>query len=137
MKTVRDRMERKLQMEPTSGCWLWTGAADGHGYGHINIGGRFPAVHRVMYELERGPIPVGLVLDHLCRTPLCCNPDHLEPVTQRENLRRGFHWQAAKTHCKNGHALAGDNLFYIGTGRACRICERARKRRYRERMATR
>ena len=45
--------------------------------------------HRASYELAKGPIPDGMHLDHLCRVTCCINPDHLEPVTNRENARRG------------------------------------------------
>lgn len=55
-------------------CLLWTGSLNNKGYG--KIGDRY--AHRVTYELARGPIPAGLELDHLCRTPACVNPDHLE-----------------------------------------------------------
>lgn len=76
-------------------CWLWTGARTGGRkgqppYGFVRLDAkRRTGAHRFMYELLVGPIPEGLKLDHLCRTPLCVNPDHLEPVTQRENVRRG------------------------------------------------
>ena len=62
-------------------CWEWQGPRDTSGYGRH---GHFRA-HRVAYQLMVEPIPVGLVLDHLCRNPGCVNPDHLEPVTTREN----------------------------------------------------
>lgn len=69
-------------------CWEWTGAQVGRAnekYGHTRMG----MAHRVAYELLVGPIPKGLVLDHLCRNRLCVNPAHLEPVTQRTNILRG------------------------------------------------
>lgn len=75
-------------------CWMWTGAIcgapRGKGYGHLNIGGRLVMAHRFAYELLVGPIPEGLVLDHLCREQYCVNPAHLEPVTQRTNVHRGL-----------------------------------------------
>lgn len=73
-------------------CWIWLGAtavntrSRSHAYGLMN-GGQL--AHRVMYEQARGPIPEGHDLDHLCRETLCVNPDHVEPVTHRENCRRG------------------------------------------------
>ncbi len=72
-------------------CWLWTGAIMHGGYGQIRLrpGTRTMNTHRFAYELLVGPIPDGLHLDHLCRVPRCCNPLHLEPVTQAENSRRG------------------------------------------------
>lgn len=74
-------------------CWIWSGALHGsnerYRYGCIRRGKRLYPAHRFIYEQLRGPIPAGLVLDHLCRVTQCVNPDHVEPVTQRENMRRG------------------------------------------------
>lgn len=121
-----------------SGCWLWTGQVDAAGYGRWGArttGSRL--AHRRVYELVVGRIPVGLVLDHLCRVRHCVNPEHLEPVTQRENLRRGNGWaglQARKTHCPSGHPYEGDNLLVDGRGhRQCRECRRAAQARRRDR----
>lgn len=71
-----------------SGCWIWSGSVSTHGYGVLRIRGRQYKAHRVMYEMYRGTIPVGLEIDHLCRVRQCCNPEHLEPVTRAENARR-------------------------------------------------
>lgn len=70
-------------------CWIWRGKPDGaNGYGRIRVNGmRWPA-HRYFYVHHRGPIPSGLVPDHLCCVSLCVNPWHLEPVTITENNRR-------------------------------------------------
>lgn len=70
-------------------CWLWEGAADAIGYGKFNPGARLIGAHRYSYQSMVGAIPAGLYLDHLCRNPRCVNPDHLEPVTHAENVRRG------------------------------------------------
>lgn len=70
-------------------CHIWQGAKCPHGYGRVNIENRTRQAHRVAYERGVGPIPEGLVIDHLCRVPSCVNPDHLEAVTHWENLRRG------------------------------------------------
>lgn len=70
-------------------CYIWQGSTNGRGYGIISYRGRRSYVHRVTYELEHGPIPKGLMIDHLCRRTLCCNPAHLEAVTNRENTLRG------------------------------------------------
>lgn len=70
-------------------CWLWTGAKTGDDYGVIIEGGRKVGAHRWLYERLVGPVPEGLDLDHLCRRHDCVNPDHLEPVTHQENIRRG------------------------------------------------
>lgn len=83
------------KVERGTDCWLWRGFIDKAGYGRIRIGGRDSEnepgyAHRVAYELHREQIPEGLVIDHLCRVRHCVNPEHLEAVTNAENLRRGI-----------------------------------------------
>jgi hypothetical protein len=82
------------------------GAKDaGNGYFKLPDG---RLAHRAAYELHVGPIPAGLTLDHLCRKPWCCNPDHLDPVTMTVNVLRNDSppsRNARKTHCPNGHPL--------------------------------
>lgn len=112
------------------GCWVWTGALNTNGYGQSFIAGRAQSTHRLAYEALAGPIPDGLVLDHLCRNRACCNPDHLEPVTPAENAARGA--EATKTRCLRGHLLAGDNLVIKKRGRLapvrnCRTCNNERR----------
>lgn len=110
------------------GCWLWTGATNGVGYGRL---GR-QYVHRLSYTHFVGEIPDGLQLDHLCRVPLCCNPDHLEPVTIGENVRRGLApiitrlRHAARTHCRVGHVLTPENT-YVRPGDRARICRECQR----------
>lgn len=70
------------------GCWLWKFPSP-RGYGSVVRDGRTRQTHRYAYELLIGPIPEGLVIDHLCRRPPCLNPLHLEPVTQQVNVQRG------------------------------------------------
>lgn len=72
-----------------NGCWIWLGRINGFGYGELKCGERRLKAHRVSYEHHVGPIPEGLDLDHLCRVRPCVNPEHLEPVTRSENIRRG------------------------------------------------
>lgn len=121
-----------MHTEPMSGCWLWTAANNGR-YGQICIDGRTEYSHRVAYEAMVGPISDGLVIDHLCRTSLCVNPDHMEPVTQRENTLRGVGpaaVNAKKTHCPAGHEYTEGNIMRISKGsRLCRECQRSRVRR--------
>ena len=81
--------DEKWIPEPNTGCHLWTAAVSTRGYGHYSNGKKMVRAHRHAYERVNGPVPEGLVLDHLCRQKLCVNPEHLEAVTQRENLRRG------------------------------------------------
>lgn len=71
-------------------CWRHTGTwQDGKGYKKVKWKGRSLYVHRVMFTIHNGPIPEGLILDHKCRDHTCCNPDHLEAVTVKENTLRG------------------------------------------------
>lgn len=113
----------------SSGCWQWHGAHIRNGYSAFSTG-RMQLGHRVAYEALVGQIPEGLVVDHLCRNRSCVNPDHLEPVTIRENLMRGqtpAAANAAKTHCPQGHPLVGGNLLpsKLRQGkRCCRTCNR-------------
>jgi hypothetical protein len=72
-------------------CLIWTGYRNPKGYGRVSIGGRLVMAHRAVYELLRVEvIPPEQQLDHLCRQPACVNPDHLEPVSNATNARRGF-----------------------------------------------
>lgn len=112
-----DRFNDMFEPEPNTGCWLWTGATRSKlKYGVIRWDGKQGAAHRFSYEQFKGKIPDGLHIDHLCRMPLCVNPDHLEAVTQRVNNNRGTSPCAQnyrKTHCKNGHELSDENLATI------------------------
>lgn len=120
-----------------TGCWYWSGSKDADGYGWFSIKKRTISAHRASYEIFVGKIPDGLQLDHLCRTPACVNPVHLEPITGRENTLRGTGFaalNARKTHCPRGHDLSGDNLYITPSGRrACRECRRAQLRASRHR----
>jgi hypothetical protein len=139
--TVEDRFWAKVntagpvpEYRPDLGpCWIWRGARWSHGYGSFYAGpGRSQRVHRFAYELLVGPVPEGLVLDHLCRVKACVNPAHLEAVTQGENIRRlNVNY---KTHCIHGHPLSGDNIRIEPSGkRRCWACRRKWRAEYRAR----
>ena len=117
----------------SSGCWEWTKGRHYNGYASCDFK-RFGSnrAHRVIYELVIAPIPEGLVIDHLCRVRHCINPSHTEPVTNLENLRRGW---AIITHCPHGHEYTPDNAYIKpGTGtRNCRTCDAARRLAWRRR----
>lgn len=123
-------------------CWEWSGYRAPAGYGKIGVYGfdengvyrtSSTYTHRVSYASLVGPIREGYVLDHLCRNPPCCNPAHLQPVTQGTNLLRAPTSlpvvNAAKMHCPKGHAYDAANT-YIGKygTRFCRRCDRDKKR---------
>ena len=93
-------------------CWPWWGAIGSNGYGTATSDGfRVPA-HRFVYERLVGPIPEGLVLDHLCRVRHCVNPRHLEPVANAENVRRGMPFRQPR-RSPSPAALEGHT--YVGT----------------------
>lgn len=120
--------ERVDKESDPNGCWLWTGV-ENQGYGCWN--GK--KAHRVSYKIAHGSgsIPMGFVLDHLCRNTICVNPDHLEPVTHAENLRRGANG-VLKTHCKRGHPWVPENIYTSPKGkRHCKVCNRESARKLR------
>ena len=135
---VRTKQYRRVPSDPAvrimklvskchdTGCWNFTGAIDPQGYGKTAFwdGTQWKNMfsHRLAYQLFRGPIPVGLTLDHLCRNTRCCNPDHLEPVTNAENIRRAA---ALITHCPRSHEYTPENTGRTRLGaRYCRECNR-------------
>jgi hypothetical protein len=84
--TLPESLASKLVEE--NGHWIWQGWANDAGYPYTHFEGRDQPAYRVIWKLLVGTIPAGLELDHLCVTPMCCNPRHLEPVTHAENQRR-------------------------------------------------
>jgi len=122
---------------PFCGCRAWLGSLTKDGYGQFLADGRRSvSAHKAAYELVYGPVPDGLELDHLCRVRCCINPEHLEPVTHAENIRRGEYrkgWDkrmARKTLCINGHPYTGDNVVVVSGQRKCVICRKAAKDRW-------
>lgn len=116
------------------GCWIWRGARyQSSGYSAFGDGTKSTTGHRYSYERFVGPVPDGMELDHLCRNRQCVNPNHLEPVTHHENVRRGA---AAKTACPRGHPYDEANTYRWRNARFCRACQRESSlRRYRRRIA--
>lgn len=136
--TVEERFWARVDRRGPAECWEWQGPRH-NGYGSFYGGreARTVRTHRFAYELLAGPVPAGLVLDHLCRNRACCNPAHLEPVTNRENILRGEGFpglRARQTHCKHGHELSGDNL---RIDRGCRDCWACRREGWKHTTARR
>lgn len=117
------------KVDKTGDCWLWTGALSKDGYGQYRVKGRTRSAHTLAYRATVGPVPDGLMLDHLCRVPRCVNPVHLEPVTNRINVLRGVSViavNARKTVCVNGHPFDTENTYHYPDGRrGCKTCNLA------------
>lgn len=129
-------------------CIEHQGARTRGGYGTLSVDGRTVLAHRKAWQDRFGPVPNGLQLDHLCRNRACINPEHLEPVTRRENILRGVSFSAVnarKRHCPKGHPYTDENTYMDRKGRQCRLCRATatdstvaeRSRRYRARRKER
>ena len=128
LATEAERFWQKVDRRGPDDCWPWQGSQTNGGYGHFSVLDKEVMAHRWAYEEEVGPIPDGLTLDHLCRTRLCVNFRHLEPVTGKVNILRGNSpaaQNARKTHCKRGHGFTPANTYvWRGGERKCRECMR-------------
>lgn len=114
------------------GCWEYQGIVDKHGYPFLSVyrykNRTKPTsvfAYRYYFELWVGEIPEGMELDHLCNNPLCINPEHLEPTTRAENMRRAAE---RRTHCKHGHEHSVHGFMFWGTRkrRECKACYKNR-----------
>lgn len=129
-----------------SGCWEWIAATSPAGYGKVAWEGHVTEAHRVVYTLLAGPIPAGLVIDHLCHDPSVCtakgrecrhrrcqNPGHVRVTTRGSNALRSYSppaINAEKTVCDAGHEYTDESTVIDGGTRRCLLCRReADKRR--------
>ena len=148
MYNLPQRFKDKVTIDE-NGCWIWTAFTCPRGYGRFSFQAKKYLAHRFAYEALVGPIPSGKVIDHYrinqgprnapCSTS-CCNPEHLEVVTQKKNVRRGIAGNPGRkkkespTHCKQGHKYDEENSYrYIRPSGVpnikCRACDRARKKK--------
>jgi hypothetical protein len=113
-------------------CLQWTGSLKTKwGYGQLLYEGRNRSVHIAAWEIEHGPIPHGLTVDHLCRNTSCVRTSHMELVTAAENFRRAV---AARTHCRNGHEYAAVGMYPLKNGRRrCKACTKRSVHNYERR----
>lgn len=139
-----ERFHSKYEIDPVTGCWNWTAARGDHGYGTIGetvapMKRKTLLAHRLSYEMHKGPIPEGLVVDHICNNRGCVNPDHLQAITNLENINRSPSPEVQRrlaNRCIRGHDLTDPEILYIrpDTGRRqCKACilirdEAARRR---------
>ncbi len=138
-----ERFWSKVDQRGPDECWPWKGKpVPKTGYGTLQVSGKAVRAHRFSWEIQVGPIPPGMFLDHLCHNAdrscrlgvecphrLCVNPKHLKPVTPRTNGLSGNTYRAdnaRKTRCINGHEFTSANTKLVAAGRKCRACENAR-----------
>jgi hypothetical protein len=131
MALTWDVMDQRISPCPTTGCWLWM-LSGVDGYGRTSHKGRLVLAHRMFWTAQNGDIPAGMVLDHVCRTRACVNPDHLRVVTPRQNtLENSIGFAAvntAKTACPEcGSEYTPTNRTSGKAGRWCAKCNKRQK----------
>lgn len=140
VKPFEEKFWPKVEVDPNSGCWLWTGALFPGGYAALGGKGTTTNAHRLAYEHFVGPVPSDMDVDHKCRVRCCVNPAHMVVATRKENIRRaieaGAHVGAA-THCPRGHAYEGENVHWVEGRRYCQTCRETYYRRNERRAGAR
>lgn len=134
--SAEQRFWSKIDLDFETGCWNWSSSLNRNGYGEFWFNGTSVRAHRFSFELLKSKILHGLQLDHLCRNRKCVNPNHLEAVTNHENVIRGIGPTAknySKTHCESGHEFTKENTYLKKHGgRECRTCMKELQRTYRK-----
>jgi hypothetical protein len=134
-RKIEDRFWEKV--DKSNNCWNWIGAITRDGYGAFQVTSKKTIrAHRLSFEMSKGMIPVGLVLDHICNNKKCVNPEHLRAVTNWENIKRSnaiCSVNARVTHCPKGHPYDDVNTYHLPKGgrgcKACRLQVRIKNRR--------
>ncbi len=132
----------RVQVGDPDSCWPWLGQRSRKGYGVLSYAGKKKSAHRLSVVFSTGEgVPDGLCVCHKCDNPPCCNPSHLFIGTHQENMQdmydkgRGAGF-LTKTHCPSGHPYNAENTYTHDGKRYCRVCQRIRKRRLREKKRT-
>lgn len=110
MDQVLEKLYQRVLCDIRTQCYIWQSITTATGYGKF----RNKSAHRQVYSIVKGEIPEGYLIDHLCNTRNCINPDHLQLSTPKENgsRERAKHWNSQKTHCKRGHEYNEENTKY-------------------------
>lgn len=129
---IIDRIDERVVVDSDTGCHEWVGWVGPYGYGYVWLDGKGHLAHRVAYALFVGDLDESKVIDHRCFNPVCVNPEHLEQVTQGENVRRWRDFEFAEG-CKRGHS---DWAKRPNGRRFCRTCHNdGQRRRHREKTS--
>lgn len=135
---MRLKFYSKIRFNEKTTCWEWIGRIDKDGYGKFGFFIFNSRAYVISLLLHGFTLNQELVIDHLCRNKACCNPEHLEQVTQKENSLRGLggYHNLLKTHCKNGHEFTPQNTYINENKRVCKTCNRNRCRKYAQNKST-
>jgi len=130
IEELPDRFWNKI--EKTDSCWLWKGSL-WDGYGRYAINRKLYLVHRMAYAVLKQKLGDNTQIDHLCRVKTCVNPDHLEEVSKKENIRRGISrvYNTDLSLCPRGHEYDVEKPSKAGT--LIKYCTTCRKEKYLER----
>jgi hypothetical protein len=123
---VIEKIGHRITVDINTGCWLWNGAKTQGGYATVYVDGRLTSGHRFMFEQITGAIPESYELDHKCSVRHCINPDHLEPVLHKENIRRGAGPMFRNGLCQRGHVIAETGVHISGKHQRCLACRKLR-----------